>query len=445
MRHVFVSYSRKDSQTVDDIVARLSEDGMDVWIDREEIKGGELWRAAIVEAVDKAYAFVLMLSPNSVASDNVRKEVDLAEGANIELVPVLLAPAQLPAALRYQLAGIQWIEYYRDPEVKYGELVEVLQAQQRKPGNDQTPVTREVELVIKGLNLSQFGSEKQEQLLDLIADFTNAPRTGISLEKLTAGSVHAFIKMPSDAAYQIKTAALNRDSRLINFSIDALRLVGDRHFIVLKTGGTAPPKSGKSGGVRWLIGSLALVIAALFLAILIPDVLSQVGFFATATPTVTRIFTPAPTKTMTPTASSTPTLTRTAASTPSPGLTITATPLGPLTLTGLILANCRLGPSKAYEVYSNLDPGQTVTAIAINDEFTWFLVKNPEPGFHYPCWISSGKAIQVNGSPAGLPIISNWPPPGDIAPIDPRCSPWWFCLNLDPAIRTAIAQPEQPK
>ena len=61
-----------------------------VWIDREEIHGGDLWREAIVEAVDHAYAFVLMLSPASVASDNVRKEVDLADGAGKALLPFFL-------------------------------------------------------------------------------------------------------------------------------------------------------------------------------------------------------------------------------------------------------------------------------------------------------------------------------------------------------------------
>ena len=91
MSHVFVSYSRKDSETVANIVARLERDGLSVWLDREDIRGGELWRETIVKAIDNAYAFVLMLSSNSVASENVRKEVDLAEGANKHLLPVMLA------------------------------------------------------------------------------------------------------------------------------------------------------------------------------------------------------------------------------------------------------------------------------------------------------------------------------------------------------------------
>jgi TIR domain len=166
MRHIFVSYSRVDDEAVDQIVARLEQDGFIVWIDREEIKAGELWQEAIVQAVDKAYAFVLMLSPGSAISDNVRKEVDLAESAKKELVPVLLAPVEVPANLRYQLAGLQEIEYYRDPEAKYSELVEALRSHQQTVSSYQTPKLLDMELIMGNLKISMFGSDKQEGLLN---------------------------------------------------------------------------------------------------------------------------------------------------------------------------------------------------------------------------------------------------------------------------------------
>lgn len=36
MSHVFVSYSRRESETVDRLVARLELENFHVWIDREE-------------------------------------------------------------------------------------------------------------------------------------------------------------------------------------------------------------------------------------------------------------------------------------------------------------------------------------------------------------------------------------------------------------------------
>lgn len=334
MRHVFVSYSRRDSEIVNYIVARLTKDGFHVWLDREAIKGGDVWREAIVEAVDNAYACVLMLSPASVASDNVRKEVDLADGASKDLIPMMLAPVELPAKLRYQLAGIQWIEYYRDPEAKYAELAEVLHARKPQQILYEAQPTREVELRITGVDISKFGPEAQEKLLQVISEVIGTPRTDLTLTALKAGSVHAFVSMPADAAYRLKTAALNRDARLIRYGIVALRLTGDRHFVLLKEGRIAPLKSGNSGG-RWFIGGLMLMIA-LVLSVLIFTVGLPLAsplissFFATGTPTPTNTFTSTPsstpTTTKTPTSTPSRTATPTNTFTPTPTRTFTSTP-----------------------------------------------------------------------------------------------------------------------
>ena len=42
MGHIFISYSRKDIEKTNEIVARLKDSGFEVWIDREGIKGGNL-------------------------------------------------------------------------------------------------------------------------------------------------------------------------------------------------------------------------------------------------------------------------------------------------------------------------------------------------------------------------------------------------------------------
>ena len=80
MTKVFTSYSRRDTQVVDTIVAKMSQAGISVWIDREAIRAGNTWRVQIVQAIDTCPAFVLMLSPNSAASDNVRAGIDGLEG-----------------------------------------------------------------------------------------------------------------------------------------------------------------------------------------------------------------------------------------------------------------------------------------------------------------------------------------------------------------------------
>ncbi len=109
MSHIFISYSRRNIETVDKFVNTLAQTGMDIWLDREDIKAGDSWRVQIVEAVDGCDAFVLMLSKESAASVNVHKEVILAQDSSRPTYVVMLEEVRLPAQIRYQLAGLQFI------------------------------------------------------------------------------------------------------------------------------------------------------------------------------------------------------------------------------------------------------------------------------------------------------------------------------------------------
>ena len=53
----------------------LERRGVNVWIDRESIEGGDSWRAAILEAIRECSAFLLIISPNSTGSKNVSREL----------------------------------------------------------------------------------------------------------------------------------------------------------------------------------------------------------------------------------------------------------------------------------------------------------------------------------------------------------------------------------
>ena len=116
MPQVFLSYSRSDGAYVDQLAAYLRSGGVRIWVDRQGIGGGEQWRHQIVEAIRSAQLLVLVLSPNSARSDNVRKELDLAEASKIPILPIAIAPTEIPSGMQYQLAGVQLLELWRDPE-----------------------------------------------------------------------------------------------------------------------------------------------------------------------------------------------------------------------------------------------------------------------------------------------------------------------------------------
>ena len=134
MGSIFLSYSRTDKDKVDLLASKLAAVGRPVWIDRTSIQAGDQWRRQIVEAIRQADALILVLSPEAVQSDNVRKELDLAEETRIRIIPAEIRPVTIPPQMQYQLAGIQRINLYDDFEAGFQQLLNAL-------GGDQGPLT----------------------------------------------------------------------------------------------------------------------------------------------------------------------------------------------------------------------------------------------------------------------------------------------------------------
>jgi TolB-like protein/Flp pilus assembly protein TadD len=111
---VFVSYSRNDKDRVLDLSGKLRAAGVSLWLDTSGIDGATLWGEQIVNALDSAKVLLLMVSESAVLSDNVAKEVMLVSERKGHILPVHLEPTQIPSSLKYQLAGIQHVEYF-DP------------------------------------------------------------------------------------------------------------------------------------------------------------------------------------------------------------------------------------------------------------------------------------------------------------------------------------------
>ena len=113
---VFISYSSYDRDRVMPVVESLRSSGISVWVDEGNIHAADLWSEQIVQAIADCRVMVVMLSKNSTDSHNVVKEVMLASEQKKALLPVYLEPANIPAKLQYQLAGIQHLELYGQDE-----------------------------------------------------------------------------------------------------------------------------------------------------------------------------------------------------------------------------------------------------------------------------------------------------------------------------------------
>lgn len=110
---VFVSYSRQDNEKVQALTGKLRAAGVGLWMDVRNIDGAAMWGEEIVNAVARSKVLLLLVSKTAVASQNVVKEVLLASERKAHILPVDLEPTEIPGSLKYALAGIQHIEYFR--------------------------------------------------------------------------------------------------------------------------------------------------------------------------------------------------------------------------------------------------------------------------------------------------------------------------------------------
>ncbi len=111
MAEIFISYSRQNVEFVDKLVGEIEKRGQSIWVDRDDIRGGTAWRSAISEAIRACEIFIIVLSDKSILSENVTKELALADKHKKAIVPVCFQQCDIPPNMEYQLAGLQIIDF----------------------------------------------------------------------------------------------------------------------------------------------------------------------------------------------------------------------------------------------------------------------------------------------------------------------------------------------
>jgi len=109
---IFLSHTHKDKDVVEPIGNWLSERGFDVWIDSWSLTPGDSLIEKVGEGIESSDRLVVFLSPASVTSTWVRKEVasglvmELAEERGLGkkfVIPALLTACKVPFFLRDKL------------------------------------------------------------------------------------------------------------------------------------------------------------------------------------------------------------------------------------------------------------------------------------------------------------------------------------------------------
>ena len=126
-REIFLSHSSADRAFTTRVADVLRRHGVPVWFSDANILGAQQWHDEIGAALGRCDWLVLVLSPSSVASRWVKRELlfslqqDRFDG---HIVPVLYRPCD-HAELSWTLASLQMVDFQNDFDEGCADLLRV--------------------------------------------------------------------------------------------------------------------------------------------------------------------------------------------------------------------------------------------------------------------------------------------------------------------------------
>jgi hypothetical protein len=110
---VFLSYSRKDSAFIDELIVSVESYGFEVVFDREDLFPGEPWEPRLHRMITDADTTVCVVSKNWVASEQCVKELTIALRQGRRVIPIIIDPVN-PSEMPADLARLQFVFFYGD-------------------------------------------------------------------------------------------------------------------------------------------------------------------------------------------------------------------------------------------------------------------------------------------------------------------------------------------
>src|SRR5262245_22698258 len=103
---IFISHSSQDNAWCRPFVATLKTNDFDVWYDEQGLSGGSAWVEALQREVQMRDVFLLVVTPEAMASQWCQEEIQLAMATRRTILPVLHKPTQVSGFLLTR----QWVD-----------------------------------------------------------------------------------------------------------------------------------------------------------------------------------------------------------------------------------------------------------------------------------------------------------------------------------------------
>lgn len=132
-RHVFISYSRADSDFAARLIRDLEARGIGVWIDVDGLQPGTSnWEMSIRAAISQAFALIFVASPSSAQSGPVHGELSISQVANKVILPVWAAGDHWASCAPFDLMRAQYIDL-RDNQYDANFVQLIAAIEQQRP------------------------------------------------------------------------------------------------------------------------------------------------------------------------------------------------------------------------------------------------------------------------------------------------------------------------
>ncbi|CAG1003312.1 putative serine/threonine-protein kinase PkwA [Anaerolineales bacterium] len=119
MTGIFISYSRKDSAVARKLMQEFKTINLDVWVDWEDIPPAVGWLDEVLQGIERADAFVFLVSPDSAISEVCKVEVEHARKNHKRIVPILVRDVDAKSVVS-TIRDLNWIYLREQDDFKTG-------------------------------------------------------------------------------------------------------------------------------------------------------------------------------------------------------------------------------------------------------------------------------------------------------------------------------------
>lgn len=133
---VFISYSRYDTNVVNEFVTELESEGFSVWIDRDGIESGDAFKRVILRAIKESQVVLFFSSEHSNQSDWTAKEIGVAVKYKKHIIPIKLDDSNFNEDVEFDLINLDFVDF-TDESKRTGMKKRMLKTLRNKLGKEQ--------------------------------------------------------------------------------------------------------------------------------------------------------------------------------------------------------------------------------------------------------------------------------------------------------------------